>query len=337
VNIWIDLANSPQVLFFRPLIGELERRGHAVTITSRDFAQTIQLSDRCGLQHTPIGGHGGKRLGRIGLSIVDRAWQLLRFARGRRFDLAVSHNSYAQALAAAALSLPFVTLMDYEHQPANHLCFRLARRVLVPEYFPGDALRRYGAPRRGTACYHGLKEQVYLSDFAPQAGFLESLGLPAERVIAVVRPPASWTLYHHFENPLFDRAFDHVASDPRALVVFLPRIAAQGESVRARGLANVWVPPQAVDGPNLLYAADLVVGGGGTMNREAAVLGTPVYSLFAGQPAAVDDYLVRQGRMRRVVAEPDVPAIRIEKQAGREPLAGGSLVREITELILAQN
>jgi len=179
MRIWLDLANSPQVLFFRPIVPELERFGHLVTITSRDFAQTTQLADRYGLRHTVVGAHGGKRLSKIGLRVIERAWQLVRFARLRKFDLAVSHNSYAQALAATALRIPFVTSMDYEHQPANHLCFRLASRVIVPVYFPGWALRKYGATPQKTGYYHGLKEQVYLADFTPQPASPQTESLPS--------------------------------------------------------------------------------------------------------------------------------------------------------------
>jgi predicted glycosyltransferase len=333
VKIWVDLANSPQVLFFRPLIPELERRGHVVTITSRHFAQTVQLADHYGMQHTPIGGHGGKKLPRIGLRIMERAWHLVCFARARRFDLAVSHNSYAQALAAFALRVPFVTLMDYEHQPANHLCFRLARHVIVPQYFPAWALRKYGAGSCKAACYHGLKEQVYLADFTPQPDYLASIGVPTDRVVVVMRPPGSWGLYHHFENPLFKQVLGHVAQNPDAYIVFLPRVPFQTDLVRSLGYANVWVPPAALDGPNVLCHADLAISGGGTMNREAAVLGIPTYSIFKGRLAAVDQYLIDCGRMKHIVTEADISTIQICKKQYRLPMSE-SLLEEITDAIL---
>ena len=136
MKIWIDLANSPQVLFFRPLIPEFEKRGHEVVITTRAFAQTIDLANLFRMKHVPIGEHGGKKLGKIGFAVLNRSWQLIKFAKEKRFDLAMSHNSYSQAIAARFLGIPFVTSMDYEHQPANHLCFRLAKKVIVPEFFP---------------------------------------------------------------------------------------------------------------------------------------------------------------------------------------------------------
>src|SRR5688572_26354188 len=145
MRIWIDLANSPHVPFFRALVKELSLRNHEVVITARDFAETVALAKLAGLDAEVIGGHGGgKLLGKAG-NLVQRAMALARWARGRSVDLAVSHNSYSQILAARALSIRAVTLMDYEHQPANHLAFRFASRIIVPEAFPDEALTRYGA------------------------------------------------------------------------------------------------------------------------------------------------------------------------------------------------
>ena len=129
MKIWVDLANSPHVPFFRALAGEFGARGHEVRVTAREFAQTVELAEAAGLRPEVVGGHGGGRLSGKAGNLVGRAWALARWARGRRFDLAVGHNSYSQVLAARALGLRGVTLMDYEHQPANHLAFRLASRA----------------------------------------------------------------------------------------------------------------------------------------------------------------------------------------------------------------
>jgi len=225
MKIWIDLANSPQVLFFRPILQELERRGHTLVVTSRHFAQTIPLADRYGMRHTPVGGHGGKRLSKIGVTLFSRALRLLQFARGGGYDLALSHNSYAQALAACVLRIPIVTAMDYEHQPANHIAFRLASRVIVPECFPEASLRAFGADKRRVCRYEGVKEEIYLADFMPQPDFLRSVGLPPDKVIVAMRPPGTWGLYNHPENPVFDQVLQHVLNHKESYVVFLPRVA----------------------------------------------------------------------------------------------------------------
>src|SRR5919205_1230673 len=175
MRIWIDLANSPHVPFFRALACEFRSRGHEVEATARDFAQTVELAKAAGLAPELIGGHGGGGLAGKAGNLLGRAWSLARWARGRGFDLAVSHNSYSQVLAARMLGLRAVTLMDYEHQPANHLAFRLASRVVAPESFPEEALRRFGARPRKIRRYAGIKEDVYLADFEPDPDFPSTL------------------------------------------------------------------------------------------------------------------------------------------------------------------
>src|SRR5213083_3033289 len=175
MRIWIDLANSPHVPFFRALIPEFVERGHQVEITARDFAQTVELATKAGMVPYVIGGHGGGTFrGKAG-NLVGRAAALRKWARDRGIDLALSHNSYAQIAAAAALGIKSVTLMDYEHQPANHLAFRLASRVIVPRAFPAAELRKYGASTRKVRRYEGTKEDVYLADFNPDPAFGETL------------------------------------------------------------------------------------------------------------------------------------------------------------------
>lgn len=335
MKIWIDLANSPQVLFFRPIIGELRRRGHEVLITSRDFAQTLALADRCELSHTPIGHHDGGHWLTSTRRILKRALRLRHWARSQGgIDFAVSHNSYSQAIAAKLLRLPFVTLMDYEHQPLNHLCFRLAQRVIVPEVFPDNFLARFGAIGKTTK-YPSLKEQIYLEDFVPTAGYLHDLGIPEQKILIVMRPPAPWALYHPGETDLFDSVLSKMIGSPETFTIFMPRVPAQAEGVMALGYENLWIPPRALDGPNLLYHADLVISGGGTMNREAAVLCTPTYTVFQGELGSVDRYLIHIGQMAQICNLTDIDRIRIKKRHGREAIGkNGNLVREITNLIL---
>ncbi|HEX9919813.1 MAG TPA: DUF354 domain-containing protein, partial [Pyrinomonadaceae bacterium] len=163
MRIWIDLANSPHVPFFAALAEEFRARGHELEVTARQFAQTVELAEGAGFAPAVIGDHGGRELkGKAG-NLFARARALRSWARGRRFDLAVSHNSYSQIVAARSLNLRSVTLMDYEHQPANHLAFRLASRIVVPRAFPEAALRRFGAPARKVRRYDGFKEDVYLA------------------------------------------------------------------------------------------------------------------------------------------------------------------------------
>jgi uncharacterized protein len=337
MRIWIDLANSPHVPFFRALIPEFHKRGHEVEITARDFAETVPLAEVAGLNPKVIGGHGGRKItGKAG-NLLGRARALWSWARGRSLDLAVSHNSYSQIIAARALGLRSVTLMDYEYQPANHLAFRLATRIIVPQAFPEAALRRYGAVARKVRRYEGTKEDVYLADFQPDPNFpaqLAKLGISGHDVLAVVRPPASEALYHRFENELFDELLEWLAFHASLKIVLLPRNEAQRSRYAARACQRLIMPLEPLDGPNLISSSDLIVSAGGTMNREAAALGVPAATIYAGKWAAIDEALVREGRLLRISARQDFEKLTLEKK--QDPLARrASQVRsQVADLIV---
>lgn len=334
MRIWVDLANSPQVLFFRPILSILTGRGHELLVTSRHFAQTAALAERMGIQTECLGGHGGGSMPRNAWANAQRVIQLMQWARHHRpIDLAVSHNSYSQAVAARLLNIPVVTLMDYEFQPLNHLCFRLARQVIVPECFPDKVLSRCGA-RGKVSKYPGFKEQVYLRKSANADDFVREFNLPRAAVMIAMRPPAPWAMYHRFDNPLFDTILRYLAQRHDTFIIFLPRVAAQADAARRSGYSNVWLPPRVLDGHALVQTADLVISGGGTMNREAAVLGTPAYTVFAGKQPAVDRELIRLGRMVAITAPSDIEKIRVEKKKLGVPLLDGSLDERLVDYIL---
>ncbi|HVS21652.1 MAG TPA: DUF354 domain-containing protein [Pyrinomonadaceae bacterium] len=337
MRIWIDLANSPHVPFFRALIPEFVAREHQVEITARDFAQTVELAMKAGMMPYVIGGHGGGSITSKAGNLIGRAAALRKWARDRGFDLTVSHNSYAQIAAAAALGIKTVTLMDYEHQPANHLAFRLASRVIVPRAFPAAELRRYGASMRKVKRYDGTKEDVYLADFTPDPAFpetLRGLGIASEDVLVVVRPPAREALYHRFENELFDELLSRLSSRNDVRIVLLPRSNAQRADYEARNWSNMIMPQYALDGANLIAAADLVISAGGTMNREAAALGVPAASIYAGKWAEIDEELVREGRLRRLASHDDIESLTIQKKSRTNPREARGVRAEITRLIL---
>ena len=332
MKIWIDLANSPQVLFFRPLIAVFKQAGHEICITTRNYSQTVQLADQFDLAHTPLGAHGGR--GFIGLLIQNlrRAGLLLRWARGQRFDLALSHNAYSQIAAAKLLGIRAVTAMDYEHQPLNQLAFRLARRVIVPEVYPEDMLRSQGALHKSVR-YAGIKEEMYLAEFKPTASFKDQHGLPQQRALVVIRPPANWTAYHRFENELFTELLSYLNQDPKPYYLFLARLPDQ-QRIRER-LPGIQVAQTTFSGPDLLYNADVLIGASGTMNREAAVLGTPAYTLFQGKAAAVDQYLIDAGRLTRINHPNDFDQIALNGGQRFASQANSALVAEIARHFLA--
>lgn len=337
--VWIDLANSPHVPFFRALKEEFEGRGAEVRVTARDFAQTVEMARAAGLNPSVIGGFGGRALSGKAGNLIGRAAALAGWARGQRFDLAVSHNSYAQVAAARALRLRAVTLMDYEHQPANHLAFRLAARVIVPRSFPEEALRRYGATAAKVRRYEGTKEDVYLADFVPDPRFAETLrglGIKERDVLVLLRPPARDALYHRFDNELFDEMLSLLESRADVKTVLLARTEEQRVEYAKRAGANMILPCKALDGANLVAASDLVISAGGTMNREAAALGVPAATIYAGRWAAIDEELVREGRLKRIASREDLGALRIEKKSGLGPRRAVRVRAQVANLILGE-
>ncbi|GIK76701.1 MAG: hypothetical protein BroJett022_03910 [Actinomycetes bacterium] len=301
MRVWIDMANSPHPLLFAPVARRLVEQGAEVLITVRNHAQTLELTRQRWPEAEILGAPGRDgRLGKLG-SLARRVAECRTWARRRRPHVALSHNSYAQIVAARLVGVPVVTGMDYEHQPMNHLAFRGASRILVPEAVPAGVIRRQGATGAKTIRYPGLKEELYLADFEPDPGVLDVVGVSrqAGEAVVVVRSAPVGSAYHPDENPRFVDGLRYLAAQQHVRCVVLARHESQRQEIEGLDLPNCVIPKRAVDGRSLLCAADLFIGAGGTMCREAALLGVPTLSMFAGRPAAVDGWLERQGRMAR--------------------------------------
>jgi uncharacterized protein len=307
VRVWVDLTNSPHVLVLRPVVEALRAQGAEVEVTARDFAQTVGLAERFGLEVEVIGRHRGGRVAAKAVGLASRANALAGWAhrRGRsrgRFDLALGHGSNDVTVAAALLGIPRATMFDYEWATVQHtINCRLAQAVVVPEAIPPERLHRYGADGK-LQRYAGLKEEYYLADFAADRSVLDELSLDAAQPLAIVRTPPEVSLYHRFAHSLFADVLDRLRG--LGQVVVLPRTPAQrAELARAGGFT---VPESAIDAQSLIAFADLVVSAGGTMNREAVALGTPVYTTFEGRLGAVDERLIADGRLRRLEQATDL-------------------------------
>jgi uncharacterized protein len=329
VRVWVDLTNSPHVLVMRPVIEDLRRRGHHVEVTARDFAQTLELCERFGIAHTAIGRHRGAGLVDKARGLAARSLALARWARPRDFDIALGHGSNDVTVAAKLLRVASATTFDYEWAKVQHTVnCRLAAAVVVPDVIPPERLFRYGA-RGKLAPYPGLKEEYYLADFEPDPAVLDQLGLDPAAPIAIVRTPPAVSLYHRFENDLFGAVLARLRG---AQTVVLPRTAEQRAELARDG--GFIVPEKAIDAQSLIAYADLVVSAGGTMNREAVALGTPVFTVFEGRLGAVDERLIAEGRLRRLERPEQVS---MAKRTGAED-AGERIRRDpaiLTDLLLS--
>jgi uncharacterized protein len=296
----------------RPVIEDLRARGHDVSVTARDFAQTLGLCERFGIEHTPIGRHRGGGIAAKARGLTARSIQLARWARGKRFDRALGHGSNDITVAARLLRIRCATMFDYEWATVQHsVNCRLAQGVVVPDAIPPARLKRYGATGKIRA-YPGLEEEYYLADFDPDPAIISQLGLDPDQPIAVIRTPPDVSLYHRFENDLFATVLDRLRGSQ---TVVLPRTPTQQTELAAAG--GFIVPERTIDSQSLIAFADLVVSAGGTMNREAVALGTPVFTLFEGRLGAVDERLIAEGRLEQLRSADQVELI---KRTPTEPI-----------------
>jgi hypothetical protein len=320
-KIWIDLDNTPHVPFFEPIIDELKSRGYPVLLTARDAFQVCELADQKGMPYCKIGRHHGKHRLAKGLGLLYRAAQLAPLVLRERPALGLSHGSRSQLILSNLLHIPSLLITDYEHAkavPLGHPTWEM-----VPDVIPDEVLL---CPKERIFKYPGIKEDVYAWKLRPDADLLDQLLLTASDLVITVRPPANEAHYHNPESDkLFVRFMECACRVPEARIVLLPRNKKQGEHIRHEWPAwfqnnKTLIPKAAVDGMNLIWHSDLVVSGGGTMNREAAALGVPVYSIFRGQIGAVDRELARQGRLVLIESEEEAETkIKIARRE-RKPL-----------------
>ena len=328
MKVWVDMTASAHVLVFRPLIEILRGRGDDVQITARDYAQTLQLLELHGLEAEVIGRHGGRSRVQKARQMTHRLGALRRWAKGRGFDIALAHGSHELTITARRLGIPSSTTFDYEFATVQHqLGCRAATKVVVPEAIPPERLKPYGVEPPKLLQYPGLKEEYYLADFEPDRSQLDRFGIDPARVLVVLRPPPDVSLYHRHSNPLFPMTIDHLGRLEDVHAIVLPRTDEQREYVRSLALPSVILLETAVDAQSLIVLADLVVSAGGTMNREAAALGVPVYTTYGGRLGGVDEELIREGRLKPLT---DPRALDLRKREG----SAGERVRRDPALML---
>jgi predicted glycosyltransferase len=333
-KIWIDLENTPHIPFFRPIIRELEKRGYRVVLTARDAFQTCEMATKYGLIYTRIGRHFGQNRFLKLWGLLVRSVQLIPFTLREKPCLALNHGARAQILVCNLLRIPNVMVMDYEHSSFPPLM--RPDWEIVPETIWHQVRHCKRAER--IRKYSGMKEDVYVPEFKPDPSIIEKLQLNGD-VIVTVRPPATEAHYHNPEaEVLFERLMERICNTQGVKAVLLPRNSTQREIIMAehpRWFQNskVIIPTGVVDGLNLLWYSDLVVSGGGTMNREAATLGVPAYSIFRGRVGAVDRSLQAQGKLVLIENSEDVRSQIILKRRPSQTASDGKSRRALHDIV----
>jgi len=328
MRIWIDLDHTPHVPLFRPVIEELHRRGVETLVTARDFAQTVALLKMWNISHVKIGRHGGSnKIGKV-LNLFIRTSQLVAYLGRSKIDLAVSHGSRTQLTACQFLRIPSVLMLDYEYTESN-IFNTLCTWLLMPEYIPAERLRKSGFSLGKLKRYQGFKEELYLPDFRPDMRFRSGIGIPENKTLVAIRPSAMYANYHDpLSEQILLKVIEHVLANENAWPLIVSLIEKDREFIRSRYGEAVHFLEKPVDGLQLIWNSDVFISGGGTMNREAGLLGVPVYSIFTGQKPYLDEYLAKKGRLAFIDTLDKVDEIKLIKRE-----IGDSFIPENPDLV----
>jgi uncharacterized protein len=317
MNVWIDLDNSPHVHFFNPLIRDLEQRGIKYFITLRSFSQTEELARTYGMKYEMIGKHSTPHyfVTRV-TATLQRAAQLAAYAVKQKPTVAISHGSRAMAMAAYWMRIPIMTLYDYEFVSCRFFNM-VSKKVVVPQTIPVDRLQSQGLNLEKLVQYPGFKEEVYVHDFAPDPSVLTELGLDPNRIIVTVRPPSTWA---HYQDPksavVLDALMSRLRNREDIQVITITRTAEQADALRAKygeSAPRFQIRSAALDGLSLMWYSDAIFSGGGTMVREAALLGRNAYSIFAGKLGGADAALEEKGLLKMIRSEEELDKIEFRK------------------------
>lgn len=339
-KIWLDITNSPHVVFYNPIIKRMKERGYDIAVTAREYAQTKGLLELFGIDHVMIGHHRGKNKFKKLIGLIERSGDLYRFAKDKKFDAAISMGSHDMMVAARRLGIPHMDLFDYEYSQGHHISFRLSSLILSPEGVPRELLNKMGAGDK-VVFFPGLKEQFYIHYYMDQYQrkygdqvnpLKEMLGIGEDRVVIVMRPEATQAHYQTNQNSLSFDLIDYLDNhDMKPVIVILPRVSSQRKQYVEKKYKNVIIPEKVVNGIELIASCDLVIGAGGTINREAAAVGTPVYTIYqGGKICAVDRRLISEGRMVRIESSDEFPLIDVRKRS----MPPGCVGEDLSELYL---
>ena len=338
--IWFDLDNLPHVSLFRPVFMELEKRNVKYIITARDFNHTLEQLKYWNINHTAIGCHGGKNKFNKILNLFERSCQLKKYIKKfSNIGLAVSHGSRTQVVTSKYMGIKSLVMLDYEYTETKIINY-FSTYMLIPRFIPDSRLSSVGFDLKKVIKYGGFKEQLYLTDFKPDKNFRSQINIPEDAILIVIRPPALASNYHNTNSEeLLISALNYFSHNENAYCLILSRTKEDQEFI----LANITLSnkirflKKSVDGLQLLFASDIVISGGGTMNRESALLGTKTYSIFTGKRPYLDEFLEKQGKLTFINQSDDFYNIHVKRDAGKifyKNSIQPNLIKEIVDVII---
>ncbi|WP_297500609.1 DUF354 domain-containing protein [Thermococcus sp.] len=291
MKVWVDITNAPHVHFFKGVIRELEKTDHEVIITTREFDGLTGILDMFGFDYYVVGKHGGATLEGKLLASAERVYKLSRLIIEEKPDMAIYKHSVEAPRVAFGLGIPSIGFVDNETAVAqNKLFLPLTKLVLYPKAIDAYDLIRCGADPNGIKTVNGFSELAHLYGFRPEKRVLRELGLKRNGYIVMRTEPVKANYFNGPEKSVLE---DIIPLLPEIPIVLFPRTGEQRK--RFERFNNVIMPEKPVDSLSLLYYARLMIGAGGTMNREAIALGTPTISTYPGRLLAVTKWLVELG------------------------------------------
>jgi uncharacterized protein len=336
--IWFDLDNSPHVPIFRLILQELQKKDQKFIITARDFAQTIGLLNFWGIDHIAVGRHGGKnKLNKV-INLFHRSKQLRDIVKSKNITLAVSHGSRTQVLTSFSMGIDSIVMLDYEYTESR-IFNTCATYLLIPSLIPDQRLREAGFNMKKVIRYHGFKEELYLNDFIPNPGFRKTLGISDESILVTLRPPSTVGNYHdNRSETYFKECIKYFSNKKNVICLIINRLTDDKNLLlsQSENKSNIKFLDKAVDGLQLIWNSDIVVSGGGTMNRESALLNVPTYSIFTGRRPYLDEYLQERKKLTFINKIEDIENIPVKKRniSVNEISFGNKVVDEVAGLIM---
>ncbi|MCK5116092.1 MAG: DUF354 domain-containing protein [Candidatus Aegiribacteria sp.] len=334
MKIWFDADNAPHVLVMKPLAEELTRRGHTVLFTARDRSSTCELLDMYNLDYIKVGGtYRNSTVGKI-TGTIRRAFALRKAMKHWKADVSFGHGSRALPIASRMLRVPSITMYDYEWVNPS-LFNRFCSKILLPDVITLERCREAGIDTDKVRFFPGFKENLYLNDVKPDPSIDSELGLKDEKIKVLLRPPATTAHYHNPEaEEILDALLEKLFNDPEVQLIWIPRTPDQNELIRGSHKAEIIIPAKVYPGPQLILAMDMIIGGGGTMTREAAVLGVPSITFFKGKRGAVDDALHNSERLQILPNKEEASTLHFRRTRLPVCSAEDSTINNVVDYIL---
>jgi len=292
VKIWVDIVNAPHAHFFKGIIRELEKRGHEVLVTTREFDGLTGILDMLGIDYYVVGKHGGSTLEGKLIASTERQYKLSKLIIEEKPDLALYKNSPEAPRVAFGLGIPTIGFADNDTAVAvNKLMLPFTRRLIYPKAIDAYELIKCGADVNSLRPINGIPELAHIYGFIPSKKPLKELGLSPYSYIVMRTEPIKANYFNgDAEKSVLENVIPLLPEIP---IVLFPRTESQKK--RFEHFENVIIPEHVTDSLSLLYYAKLMIGAGGTMNREALALGTPTISTYPGKLLAITKWLINLG------------------------------------------